>query len=221
MNIWHDIDPKRVTPSFFTSVVEIPKGSKCKYELDKGTGLIRLDRVLYTATFYPANYGFIPLTYAEDNDPLDVLVLCEESLVPLTLVDSIPIGVIRMIDQGSIDEKIIAVCATDPFYKNFHEITELPEYVGNEIKHFFSVYKTLEGKATSVTEIDDSKAAIKVIKKDLDFYNKLIKPTLKQTIPVKLALIIISYAYNILRKKVLSGGKIYDAFYRHCEFERN
>ncbi|MFA6861000.1 MAG: inorganic diphosphatase [Bacilli bacterium] len=175
MNIWHDIDPKRITPELFTSVVEIPKGSKCKYELDKETGLIRLDRVLYTATFYPANYGFIPLTYAEDKDPLDVLVLCEESLVPLTLVQSKPIGVIRMVDQGFIDEKIIAVCTTDPFYKNFNEMTDLPDYVGNEIKHFFQVYKTLEGKKTSVTEIDDSKAAIEVMKKDLKFYKEYMK----------------------------------------------
>ena len=170
MNIWHDIDPKRVTCDRFTAVVEIPKGSHCKYELDKSTGLIKPDRVLYTATYYPANYGFIPLTYAEDNDPLDVLVLCQESLVPLTLVECRPIGIIRMVDQGYIDEKIIAVCTSDPFYSSFKEMKELPDYVGNEIRHFFRVYKSLEGKETSVTSIEGKDAAIEVIKKDLRTY---------------------------------------------------
>lgn len=170
MNIWHDIDPKRVTCDRFTAVVEIPKGSHCKYELDKSTGLIKLDRVLYTATYYPANYGFIPLTYAEDNDPLDVLVLCQESLVPLTLVECRPIGIIRMVDQGYIDEKIIAICTSDPFYSSFKEMKELPDYVGNEIRHFFRVYKSLEGKETSVTSIEGKDAAIEVIKKDLRTY---------------------------------------------------
>ena len=170
MNIWHDIDPKRVTCVRFTAVVEIPKGSHCKYELDKSTGLIKLDRVLYTATYYPANYCFIPLTYAEDNDPLDVLVLCQESLVPLTLVECRPIGIIRMVDQGYIDEKIIAVCTSDPFYSSFKEMKELPDYVGNEIRHFFRVYKSLEGKETSVTSIEGKDAAIEVIKKDLRTY---------------------------------------------------
>ena len=170
MNIWHDIDHKRITCEKFTSVVEIPKGSHCKYELDKSTGLIKLDRVLYTATYYPANYGFIPLTYAEDNDPLDVLVLCQESLVPLTLVESRPIGIIRMVDQGYIDEKIIAVGTSDPFYSSFNELKELPDYVGDEIRHFFKVYKSLEGKETSVTSIEGREAAIEVIKKDIQAY---------------------------------------------------
>ncbi len=170
MNIWHDIDSRRITADNFSAVVEIPKGSHCKYELDKSTGLIKLDRVLYTATYYPANYGFIPLTYAEDNDPLDVLVLCQESLVPLTLVESRPIGIIRMVDQGFIDEKIIAVCTSDPFYSVFNELRELPDYVGNEIRHFFKVYKSLEGKETSVTSIEGKEAAIEVIKKDLQAY---------------------------------------------------
>lgn len=109
MNIWHDIDPAEITPEDFTAVVEIPRGSSCKYELDKKTGLVRLDRVLYTATHYPANYGFIPRTLADDGDPLDVLVLCTESLYPLTLVRVAPIGAMRMIDSGKLDDKIIAV----------------------------------------------------------------------------------------------------------------
>jgi inorganic pyrophosphatase len=185
MNIWHDVDPKRVTPKDFVSVVEIPKASHCKYELDKATGLIRLDRILYTATYYPANYGFIPLTYAEDNDPLDVLVLCQESLVPLTLVESKPIGVIRMLDQGYIDEKIIAVCTKDPFYSGFNDMKDLPDYVGNEIRHFFEVYKTLEGKTTSVTSIDDRKAAIQVVEKDMKAYQDYMEGKFKGFEPVE------------------------------------
>ena len=109
INIWHDIDPSRVTPESFTAVIEIPAGSKKKYELDKQTGLLRLDRILYTSTHYPANYGFIPRTYAGDGDPLDVLVLCSETLDPMVEVDCYPIGVIRMIDDDEIDDKIIAI----------------------------------------------------------------------------------------------------------------
>lgn len=170
MNIWHDIDSEKVTPELFTAVIEIPRGSSCKYEMDKKTGLIRLDRVLHSATFYPANYGFIPLTFAEDNDPLDVLVLCQESMVPMCLVDAKPIGAIQMVDSGYIDTKIVAVCASDPFYQQFEDISQLPEYVGNEIRHFFQVYKTLEGKETSVTKIWGREAALKEIRKNMDAY---------------------------------------------------
>ncbi|MBQ6867716.1 MAG: inorganic diphosphatase, partial [Clostridia bacterium] len=119
MNIWHDIDPSSVTPSKFMAVVEIPSGSKKKYELDKRTGLLRLDRILYTSTHYPANYGFIPRTYAEDRDPLDVLVLCSESLDPLIMVKCYPIGVVRMLDNGEADDKIIAIPVEDPTW-NFY-----------------------------------------------------------------------------------------------------
>ena len=109
MNIWHDIDPAEITPEKFTGVIEIPKGSKCKYEMDKKTGLCRLDRILYTATHYPANYGFIPRTFADDGDPLDVLLICAEPLEPLSLVRAYPIGVITMKDGGKFDEKIISI----------------------------------------------------------------------------------------------------------------
>lgn len=114
MNIWHEMDQDRINADDFVAVVEISKGGKNKYELDKKTGLLRLDRVLYTSTHYPANYGFIPRTFAEDNDPLDVLVLCSESIIPMTLVSCYPIGVLKMMDEGFSDEKIIAVCKTDP-----------------------------------------------------------------------------------------------------------
>ena len=120
-NIWHDIDPKRITPEDFVAVVEIPKGSKKKYELDKETGLIMLDRVLYTSTHYPANYGFIPRTFADDGDPLDVLVLCNEPIYPSTLVRCYPIGVITMIDGGMMDEKIIAIPFGDPNYNHYYD----------------------------------------------------------------------------------------------------
>lgn len=184
MNIWHDIDPKRVTPDLFTSVIEIPKGSHCKYEMDKKTGLIRLDRVLYTATYYPANYGFIPLTFAEDNDPLDVLVLCQESMVPLTLVDARPIGLIEMVDQGYIDQKVISVCVSDPLYNKYNDISELPDYVADEIRHFFRVYKALEGKETSVTNVRGRDIAKEVIQKDMKSYWEYISGQIKGFEPI-------------------------------------
>ena len=172
MNIWHDIEESRITPEKFTACVEIPKGGHCKYELDKKTGLIRLDRVLYTATNYPANYGFIPRTFAQDNDPLDVLVLSTESFVPLCLVDAEPIGMIRMVDDGFIDEKIVAVCISDPFYSGYHDLSALPSFVGNEIRHFFKVYKTLEGKVTQVTAIKGKEAAVKTIAASIEAYKE-------------------------------------------------
>ena len=158
MNIWHDIDPAEITPEDFTAVVEIPRGSSCKYELDKKTGLVRLDRVLYTATHYPANYGFIPRTLADDGDPLDVLVLCTESLYPLTLVRVAPIGAMRMIDSGKLDDKIIAVPFSDPTYLGVKSMDELPPHVLAEIRHFFTVYKQLENKQTAVREMFKSSA---------------------------------------------------------------
>ena len=145
-NIWHDISPKRITPEEFIAVVEISKGSKKKYELDKETGLIILDRILHTSTHYPANYGFIPRTYGDDLDPLDVLVLCSEPLEPLTLVRCYPIGMISMIDSGRNDEKIIAIPVSDPTYNSYRDIKELPAHIFEEMQHFFRVYKNLEGK---------------------------------------------------------------------------
>lgn len=133
MNIWHDIAPSRITTKSFEAYIEIPNGSKAKYELDKETGILRLDRVLYTSTVYPANYGFIPRTYADDGDPLDVLVLCDETIYPATLVRCYPIGVIKMIDGGLLDEKIIAIPFDDPTYNNYYDIQELPQHIFQEI----------------------------------------------------------------------------------------
>ena len=170
MNIWHDIGREYVKPDNFTAVIEIPKGSKTKYELDKATGLLRLDRILHTSTHYPVNYGFIPLTSAEDNDPLDVLVLCSETITPLALVQCCPIGYINMVDDGANDEKIIAVPFTDPMYNGYTTIDELPSHVFAEIEHFFSVYKMLEGKDTSVISTKGAKEAITAIESAMKRY---------------------------------------------------
>lgn len=169
-NIWHDISPKRITPDDFMMVVEIPKGSKKKYELDKETGFLMLDRILHTSTHYPANYGFIPRTYGDDEDPLDVLLICSQSLEPLTLVRAYPIGVISMMDNGRDDEKIIAVAYNDPNYNNYTNIDQLPKHIFDEMRHFFSVYKNLENKETAVDEVSDRDAAIKVIDEAINRY---------------------------------------------------
>ncbi len=175
MNIWHDLNPERVKPQDFICVVEISKGSKKKYELDKETGLIILDRILHTATHYPANYGFIPRTYGDDNDPLDVLVLCSETVDPLTLIRVYPIGVIRMVDDGHDDEKIIAIPYNDPTYNTFQDISELPQHIFNEMQHFFTVYKHLEHKETAVNEIGNRKDALEIIEKAiLNYEDKFI-----------------------------------------------
>ena len=170
-NIWHDISPKRITCDRFYAVIEISKGGKNKYELDKETGMLKLDRVLFTSTHYPANYGFIPRTYADDGDPLDVLVLCSETILPMTLVECKPIGMLNMIDGDSRDEKIIAVPFGDPNYTNITDIKDLPKHVFEEIQHFFSVYKSLEhGKETTVSEVSGAKKAKETIKKCIECY---------------------------------------------------
>ena len=171
MNIWHDVDPARITPNDFLAVIEIEKGSKKKYELDKQTGLIILDRILYTSTHYPANYGFIPRTYADDGDPLDVLVLCSETILPMTLVECKPIGVLNMIDNNSKDEKIIAVPINDPNYNTYNDISDLPKHRFDEIRHFFQVYKTLEDdKETAATEISGVEKAKEVVQLCIESY---------------------------------------------------
>ncbi len=169
-NIWHDIAPKRITPEDFICVIEIPKGSKKKYELDKETGYIMLDRILYTSTHYPANYGFIPRTYGDDLDPLDVLLICAESLEPMSLVRAYPIGVITMIDNGRRDEKIIAIPFNDPNYNQYKSITELPKHIFDEMTHFFSVYKNLENKETVVDEVSSRDVAVKIISECINNY---------------------------------------------------
>ena len=163
-NIWHDMNPKRISPEKFVAVIEITKGSKKKYELDKECGYLRLDRILYTSTHYPANYGFIPRTYGDDNDPLDVLLLCSEPIDPMTLVECYPIGVITMMDNGRSDEKIIAIPFEDPNYNMYTDISDLPPHIFNEMKHFFTVYKALENKETAVSEVQGADAAKEIIR---------------------------------------------------------
>ncbi len=172
MNILHDINPARISPTDFTAVIEIPQGSRNKYELDKETGLLSLDRILYTSTHYPANYGFIPRTYADDFDPLDVLVLCAEPIHPMTLVRCYPIGVVKMLDNGRADEKIIAIPFSDPNYNGYRSIFNLPRHIYDEISHFFTVYKQLENKDTAVDEVLDADTAIKIIEDAIAAYKE-------------------------------------------------
>ena len=171
MNIWHDINPKRITAERFHAVIEIPKGGKNKYEMDKETGMLKLDRVLFTSTHYPANYGFIPRTYAKDGDPIDVLVLCSETIAPMTLVECKPIGVLRMIDDNKNDEKIIAVPVNDPNYNGYNDIKDLPKHRFDEIRHFFQVYKMLEkGKETEIKSISGAEKAKEVVQIAIEIY---------------------------------------------------
>lgn len=174
MNIWHDIDENRITPDEFVAVIEIAKGFKKKYEMDKETGLIILDRVLHTSTHYPANYGFIPKTLSGDGDPMDVLVLSSESLDPLVLVKCYPVGMMVMVDGGKQDEKVIAIPVSDPLYNEYKTLDSLPKHIADEMIHFFRVYKDenesktmVEGK---VYDVKDTKLAIQKAK---DNYKKV------------------------------------------------
>lgn len=168
---WHDVTPGEKLPQQFTVVVEIPTGSSVKYELDKHTGLLRLDRILFSAVYYPANYGFIPQTLTEDNDPLDVLVLCQEPLAPLTLVDARVIGLMTMVDSGMLDHKVLAVANDDPEYEAFREADELPPHRLQMLRRFFQDYKTLEGKTVEVEQFQSASTAWPVIEKALQRYS--------------------------------------------------
>ncbi len=168
---WHDVTPGESLPDEFTSVIEIPMGASVKYELDKPTGLLKLDRMLYSAVFYPANYGFIPQTLAEDDDPLDVLVLCQERVAPLTLVASRAVGLMTMIDGGKKDHKILAVAANDPEYNNVNDVGDLPPHRLTMLRRFFQDYKTLEEKAVEVDEFQPADTAGPVIEAALERYS--------------------------------------------------
>lgn len=168
---WHDVTPGERLPSEFTAVIEIPTGSSIKYELDKQTGLLKLDRILYSAVYYPANYGFIPQTLAEDDDPIDVLVLCQEAVAPLTLVHARAIGLMTMIDGGKRDHKVLAVAVDDPEYNGFHEAGELPAHRLATLRRFFQDYKTLEGKQVEVDEFQPAAAAHPIIEDALERYS--------------------------------------------------
>jgi inorganic pyrophosphatase len=168
---WHDVTPGEKLPIEFTAVIEIPRGSSVKYELDKETGLLRLDRMLHSAVYYPANYGFIPQTLAEDDDPLDVLVLCQEPVDPLTLVEARAIGLMTMIDSGKKDHKVLAIATHDPEFNPFYEASELPPHRQSMIRRFFQDYKILEGKSVEVDDLTSAKTAFPVILESLERYS--------------------------------------------------
>ncbi|HVW02408.1 MAG TPA: inorganic diphosphatase [Planctomycetaceae bacterium] len=170
---WHDVTPGEHLPREFVAVVEIPMGSSIKYELDKQTGLLKLDRILYSAVYYPANYGFIPQTLAEDEDPLDVLVLCQEAVAPLTLVKARAIGLMTMIDSGKRDHKILAVAVDDPEFNCFDEAQQLPPHRLSMLRRFFQDYKQLEGKAVEVEDFAPSNATLPIIEDALECYSAL------------------------------------------------
>ncbi len=169
---WHGVSQTDKAPDELVCVIEIPRGSKVKYELDKDSGLIKVDRILYSSVHYPANYGFLPQTYCDDRDPLDVLVLCQESVVPLSLMRARPIGVLKMRDQGELDDKIIAVHLDDPEFKDFTSISELPAHRFKEIKRFFEDYKLLEQKEVVVDDILGPLEARKVVEQSFADYRK-------------------------------------------------
>jgi inorganic pyrophosphatase len=170
---WHDVTPGEHLPQEFVGIVEIPFGSSVKYELDKESGLIKLDRVLYSAVYYPANYGFIPQTLADDGDPLDALVLCQETVVPLTLIPRVrTIGLMTMLDGGKKDHKIIGVASDDPEFNSYREASEMPPHRLAMLRRFFQDYKQLEGKVVEVDEIEPAKAAYPIIEDALHRYSR-------------------------------------------------
>jgi inorganic pyrophosphatase len=173
MHPWHDVSPGNELPRDFQALIEIPLGSNVKYELDKSSGLLKVDRIIHSAVFYPANYGFIPQTYAEDNDPLDVLVLCQEPVQPLALIKARAIGLMTMIDSGAVDDKIIAVATNDPEFSSYVEARDLPPHRLLVLRRFFQDYKQLEGKQVQVEEIRPAYSAMAAIEKALTRYKAL------------------------------------------------
>jgi inorganic pyrophosphatase len=168
----HDIDVPTDLTEYVPSVIEIPRGSRLKYEVDKPTGLLRLDRVLYSAVHYPANYGFIPRTHADDGDPLDILVLMQEPVEPLTIVRARALGGLRMVDDKGGDDKIVAVCVDDPAFAHYTELSELPPHVMRELDRFFRDYKQLEGKLSEVGELYGEAEAFAVIRRSREAYDR-------------------------------------------------
>ncbi len=167
---WHGAHYGKKVPETVNALIEIPQGSRAKYEIDKTTGLLKLDRVVYSSFHYPVNYGFIPQTLGEDNDPLDILVICGESIQPLCLVEATVIGNMQMIDNGEKDDKIIAVAAKDPTVNHFTNINELPRHFIAVLRNYFENYKVLENKVVEIDEFQDKDAAYAIISKAIDFY---------------------------------------------------
>jgi inorganic pyrophosphatase len=171
-NPWHDVSPGDQLPEIVNGIIEIPKGTRAKYELDKESGLLKLDRVLYSSVYYPANYGFIPRSYCEDKDPLDILVLSQIDVVPMCIVPARVIGVMRMLDNGEADDKIIAVAAGDPSVSHIVDIAELPAHFISEMRNFFEDYKKLEKKTVVVEDFLDKETAMKILQDSFTMYNE-------------------------------------------------
>lgn len=173
-NPWHKVSAGKNTPDIVNGIIEIPKNTRAKYELDKESGLLLMDRVIYSSMYYPANYGFIPQTYGDDKDPLDILVLSQITIVPMCLVSAKVIGVMRMIDNGELDDKIIAVAENDMSVNHINDISELPEHFFKELKNFFEDYKKLEDKTVQIEEFQNAEIAKAIIKQGMDDYAKYI-----------------------------------------------
>lgn len=173
LNPWHSVSYGSNVPDKVNAIIEIPKNSRAKYELDKETGLLKLDRVLYSSVYYPSNYGFIPRTYCDDKDPLDILVLSQIAMQPLCLVEAKIIGVMRMLDQGEADDKLIAVCATDMSVAHINDISELPLHFIEELRHFFEEYKKLENKIVKIEEFQGARLAKKILQHSINDYQTL------------------------------------------------
>ena len=168
---WHDVSPGDNVPEIVNAIIEIPKGSKAKYEIDKESGLLKLDRVLFSSVMYPANYGFIPKTYCDDHDPLDILVLCSVDVYPLSIIEAKVIGVMHMVDNGEQDDKIIAVANTDMSVNYIDDLDNLPPHAMKEIVRFFQDYKALEHKNVTIEDLMGKEYAYKVIQDSLELYN--------------------------------------------------
>ncbi len=172
MNPWHSVPIGKDAPDVVNGIIEIPKNTRAKYELDKVSGMLKLDRVLYSSVYYPANYGFIPQTFCDDNDPLDIVILSQLEIVPLCIVPAKVIGALRMVDKGEADDKIIAVAMKDMSVSHINDITEMPEHFFKELRNFFEDYKKLEHKEVKVEELQNREVALEIVQKSIEDYKK-------------------------------------------------